>query len=147
MARIDAFKVKGGLDHHGRALRKALGKVAKMITERRGNLFAPNVLLNVNGKETVRKLPRTNTPEESEFRKVRRHSRRIRGNSDVERQFQRDGPGMFMVQNLTDRDYVRLVYGSMGQKATRFAKVAQESLKLAKSCMGVPLELSTVGNH
>jgi len=147
LAMIDTFKVKGGRDHHGRALRRALGKVAKMITERRGNLFAPNVLLNVNGKETVRKLPRTNTPEESGFRKVRRHSRRIRENSDIERQFQRDGPGKLMVQNLTDREYVRLVYGSMGQMAIRFSKVSQESLERAKSYMGVPLELSTVGNH
>ena len=147
LAKIDAFEVKGGWDHHGLELRKALRKVAKTITERRGNLFAPNVLVNVNGKQTVRKLPRTNTPEESEFREVRRHSRRIRGNSDIERQFQRDGPGMLMVQNLTDREYVRLVYGSMGQMATRFAKVSQESLKLAKSFMGCSRELSMVDNH
>ena len=147
LARIDAYEVTGSNDRHGRELRKALRKVAKTITERRGNLFAPNVLLSVNGKQIIRKLPRTNTPEEWEFREARRHSRRIRGNSDIERQFQRDGPGMLMVQNLTDRDYVRLVYGSMGQMATRFAKVSRESLELAKSYMGVSPGLSMAGNH
>jgi len=54
---------------------------------------------------------------------------------------------MLMVQNLTDRDYVRLVYGSMGQMATRFAKVSRESLELAKSYMGVSPGLSMAGNH
>lgn|GEM_PF-2497390 len=147
LARISVFEGKGGRDHHGRALHKALGKVAEMITERRGNLFAPNVLVNVNGKAIVKKLPRTNAPEESEFRKARRHSRRINGNSDVERQFQRDGPGMLMVQNLKDREYVRLVYGSMGQMAARFARVSQASLELAKSHMRAPQGLSTAGNH
>jgi hypothetical protein len=147
LAKIDAFEIKGGWDHHGRGLRKALRKVAKMITERRGNLFAPNVLVSVNGKEIVRKFPRTNTPEECEFRKARRHSRRIRGNSDIERQFQRDGPGILMVQNLTDRNYVRLVYGSLGQMATRFGTVSQESLEHAKSYIGGSRELSMVDNH
>lgn len=141
LAKIEAFEVKGGLDRHGRELRKALRKVAKTIMERRENLFAPNVMVNTNGKMMVKKLPRTNAPEEGEFRKARRHSRRIRGNSDVERQFQRDGPGMLMVQNLTDREYVRLVYGSLGQMAARFAKVSQESLEVAKSYMGGSKEL------
>ncbi len=31
------------------------------------------------------------------------HSRRILGNGNIEQQFQRDGPGMLMVQNLRDR--------------------------------------------
>ncbi len=147
LARIAVFGVKGGRDRHGRALRKAIGKVAGMITERRGNLLAPNVLVKVSGKEVVEKLPRTNTPEESEFRNARRHSRRINGNSDVERQFQRDGPGTLMVQNLTDRDCVHLAYGSMGEMAARFSKVSQASLELAKSDMGAPPRPSTAGNH
>lgn len=138
---------KVGNDHHGRGLARALRKVAEAITERRANLFAPNVLVNADGKPTVRKLPRTNTPEEWEFREARRHGRRIRGNANIEQQFQRDGPGMLMVQNLRDRKYVQLVYGSTGQMATRFSSVSRESLERAKSYMGVSPGLSMAGNH
>jgi len=147
LAKIEELEEKGGLDHHSRELRKSLRRVASSIMAQRENLFAPNLLVNVNGKKIVKKLPRTNAPEEGEFRKARRHCRRIRGNSDVERQFQRDGPGMLMVQNLTHREYVRMVYGSLGQMATRFAKVSPENLMHAKSYMGGSRELSMVGNH
>ena len=147
LAMIAAFDAKAGNDNQGRTLGRALKKVADKITECRGNLFAPNVMVNADGKPTVRRLPRTNTPEEWEFREARRHGRRIRGNSNIEQQFQRDGPGMLMVQNLRDRKYVQLVYGSIGQMATRFSKASQESLERAKSYMGVSPGLSMGGNH
>jgi hypothetical protein len=54
---------------------------------------------------------------------------------------------MLMVQNLRDRKYVRLVYGSTGQMATRFAKVSRDSLERAKSYMGVLPGLPMAGNH
>jgi hypothetical protein len=147
LTKISAYNAKVGIDHHGRGLGKALKKIAEMIMERRDNLFAPNVLVKADGKLKVRRLPRTNTPEEWEFRMARRHGRRIRGNSNIEQQFQRDGPGMLMVQNLRDRKYVQLVYGSTGQMATRFSTVSQESLERAKSYMGVSPGLSMAGNH
>jgi hypothetical protein len=147
LAKIAAFHANAGKDHHGQGLGRALKKVADMIIERRDNLFAPNVLVIADGKPTVKTLPRTNTPEEWEFREARRHGRRIRGNANIEPQFQRDGPGMLMVQNLRDRKYVRLVYGSTGQMATRFAKVSRDSLERAKSYMGVLPGLPMAGNH
>ncbi len=48
---------------------------------------------------------------------------------------------MSMVQNPIDQEYVRSVYGSMGQMATRFARVSQESLEAAKLYMGGSREL------
>jgi hypothetical protein len=136
MGKIGEFERRIGLEPHEMARRKALRKVGNMILDYRENLFAPNVLVKSNGIDIVRKLPRTNTPEEYEFRKARRHSRRIRGNSNVERQFQRDGPGILLANNLTNRSYVRCVYGTMDQMAERFAKVGEESLSIAKSYMG-----------
>lgn len=147
LAKIAAYHAKAGKDHNERGLGRALKKIAEMIMERRDNLFAPNVLVNADGKPAVRKLPRTNTPEEWEFREARRHGRRIRGNANIEQQFQRDGPGMLMVQNLRDRKYVQLIYGSIGQMATRFSNVSPDSLERAKSYMGVLPGLPMAGNH
>ena len=111
-------------------MKRALRKVAVLIGEHREELFAPNVMVRVGKRRMVKMLPRTNAPEEGEFRNARRHSRRIRGTNNIERQFQRDGPGFLIVQNLTHRGYVRSVYGSLDRMAARFAKVSHESLRL-----------------
>ncbi|MEW5936324.1 MAG: hypothetical protein AB1665_00700 [Candidatus Thermoplasmatota archaeon] len=134
------FDERGATDHHSRELKKALRKVGNLIEEHREELFAPNVRVKVNGRNVIRKLPRTNTPDESDFRKTRRHGRRIKGNEDVEAQVQREGVGMLLALNLTDREYVQAVYGSLAGMARRFIRVQPESRAEAKSLMGVSVE-------
>ena len=104
-----------------------------MIGERRDELFAPNVIIEVNGKRELIRLPRTNNTVEQDFRSYRRHSRRIRGDSDVERTVQRDGVGLAIVKNLEDERYLRLVYGRLEQMPQRFAEVSPSSMEVARS--------------
>ena len=127
LCKIEEVERIGNVDGHTRSLRKDLRKLATLIKEHRHELFAPNVKIVANGRTAIRKLPRTNEPVETDFRMARRHLRRIRGNSDVEPQFQREGAGLLIAHNLRHREYVRMVYGTLGQMAARFAKVSQDS--------------------
>jgi len=136
--KIDELERRAVNGHHARELRKSLRKVARLIREPQEELFAPNVSVRVKGRTVVRKLPRTNSPVEVDFRKVRRHSRRIRGNSDVEQQVRREGAGMLVAMNLTNREYVRVVYGSIDRIGESFSKVSSEAMTLAKSLMTHP---------
>ena len=61
-----------------------LRTLARDLWVHRGELFAPNVKLKVGGKTVRRLLPRTTAMGEQEFRKLRRHGRRIRGMAQVE---------------------------------------------------------------
>ena len=129
---IDVF-VKQGDCGKDRYLKRTLRGICELIAERKDELFVPNVVVNINGKKRVKKLPRTNNPIEQDFRSLRRHGRRIRGDGDVERIVQRDGPGLAIVKNLELGDYVRCVYGRLDQMHLRFANVSSESLKRAKA--------------
>lgn len=115
------------------SLKKALGTVSQMVKNRRDELFVPNVMVTVDGRTQLRKLPRTNNCLEQDFRRMRRHARRIRGDMDVERSVQRDGVGMAIVENLSIDTYVRCVYGSLDLMAERFAKVSDAALENAKA--------------
>jgi len=116
-----------------RTFKRILCGISKMITERRGELLAPNVTVEVNGIQTVKQLPRTNNTVEQDFRQLRRHSRRIRGDADVECTVQRDGVGLAIVKNLEVKNYLRHIYGSPNQMHARFALVHQNSLQQAKA--------------
>jgi hypothetical protein len=69
---------------------------------------------------------------EQEFRKLRRHGRRIRGMAQVEGQVQREGPAMMLIENLRGPRYVREVYGSLAGMAARFARVKSATVREAK---------------
>ncbi len=129
---IDEF-VKQGDCGKDRYLKRTLRGISELIAERKDELFVPNVVVNINGNKRVKKLPRTNNPIEQDFRSLRRHGRRIRGDGDVERIVQRDGPGLAIVKNLELRDYVRSVYGRPDRMALRFANVSSESLEMARA--------------
>jgi hypothetical protein len=129
---IDEF-VKQGNSGRDRTLKRVLRGISGMIGERREELFAPNVIIEVNGKRELIRLPRTNNTVEQDFRSYRRHSRRIRGDSDVERSVQRDGVGLAIVKNLEDERYLRLVYGRLEHMPQRFAGVSPASLEVARS--------------
>lgn len=135
VGKIDELVARPCSNHQERELRKALRKVAALIVRRREELFAPNVVVERRGKRLVKQLSRTNAPVETDFRALRRHSRRINGNPDVEPQVQRAGVGMLLVLNLTDRRYVRLVYGSLDRMGERFAKVTPGALANAKELL------------
>jgi hypothetical protein len=114
-----------------RTLKQILRGILELLTERRDELFTPNVELIVNGKKNVRQLPRTNNAVEQDFRKIRRYWRRIMGNSDVEKNVQKQGVGQAIVANLEIKDYVNLVYGSLENMASRFASVTPDALERA----------------
>jgi len=130
---IDVF-VKQGDCGKDRYLKRTLRGICELIAERKDELFVPNVVVNINGKKRVKKLPRTNNPIEQDFRSLRRHGRRIRGDGDVERIVQRDGPGLAIVKEYLNLEInVRCVYGRLDQMHLRFANVSSESLKRAKA--------------
>jgi len=130
--KIDEF-INQNKTCNDRSLKRTLGGISELITKRRDELFVPNVVVNVNGRQKIKQLPRTNNLLEQEFRKMRRHARRIRGDMDVERIVQRDGAGLAIVANLEIKEYVRCVYGSLDQMAKRFAEVSMISLEKAKA--------------
>lgn len=116
-----------------RKLKQILRGILELLTERRDELFAPNVELIVNGKKEVRQLPRTNNSVEQDFRKLRRYWRRIMGNSDVEQNVQKQGVGQAIVANFKEKDYVSLVYGNLANMASRFSIVTPDALERASA--------------
>lgn len=134
---IRQFVDSGAVDKQSCELRKALRKVAKRIDERRDELFAPNISVKTGDRLVTRRVPRTNTPIEKDFRYLRRHGRRIQGNSDVEQMVQREGVGMLIAMNLENRAYVRAVYGTLDHMPERFAQVSEEVIVTAKLLMGI----------
>ena len=125
----DFLKLK--VDTKDRNLKRLLRGVSELLLERRGELFAPNVELDVNGKKEFRKLPRTNNAVEQDFRKIRRYWRRIMGNSDVEKNVQKQGVGQAIVANLEIKEYVSVVYRGLENMASRFAMVSPDALERA----------------
>ena len=120
-----------------RSFKAVLRALARDLWVHRGELLAPNVKLKVRGKAAHRLLPRTTAMAEQEFRKLRRHGRRIRGMAQVEGQVQREGPAMMLIENLHDPRYVREVYGSMAGMAERFARVKSATVMEAKRITGL----------
>ena len=114
-----------------RELRKTLLSVKRDLTDRRDELFAPNALVTVKGKSIVRPVTRTISSEESEFRKLRRHNRRIKGNSHVDSEVQEEGVAMLILENMKNKEYVKAVYGSLSKLPERFAIVSKDSLRMA----------------
>ncbi|MGI0067375.1 MAG: hypothetical protein ACREB9_02995 [Thermoplasmata archaeon] len=112
-----------------------LGTIADKLEEHREELFAPNVVVRVNGKRKVRALHRSNGAAERKFHGLRHRCRRITGDDGREGQVQREGPGMLMVSNLEDSRYVRAVYGSLSHLGERFASIGPAALDEAKQVL------------
>ena len=129
--RIDVF-VNQDKTCNDRPFKRTLRGISELITERRDELFVPNVVVDVNGRRKIERLPRTNNALEQDFRSMRRHARRIRGDMDVERTIQKDGVGLAIVANLEIKEYVRCVYGYQDLIAKRFEGVSMGSLEKAK---------------
>lgn len=125
--------IKHGDSKGDRTLKRVLRGISEMLTERRDELLAPNIAIEINGIQKVKQLPRTNNTLEQDFRSLRRHSRRIRGDADIERTVQRDGVGLAIVKNIENKNYLRHIYGHLNQIPSQFAKVSPNSLQQAKA--------------
>jgi hypothetical protein len=123
--------IKTGNSGGDRTLKRVLHGISEMLTKRRDELLAPNITIEINGTRKIKQLPRTNNTTEQDFRSLRRHSRRIRGDSDVERSVQRDGPGLAIVKNIENKNYLQCVYGQLNNMPSRFAKVSRNNLEEA----------------
>ncbi len=112
-----------------------LARVGEKLWERREELFAPNVRVRVGGRWRVRRLHRSNGAAERKFHRLRGHGRSIAATKDVEDLVQREGPGALVAQNLKDRRYVRVLYGSLTDVGKRFSQVNPEALNEAKTIL------------
>lgn len=136
--KLDWYVAKAdGIPRSERLLRKDLAKVVEDLKQRREELFAPNVVVEVRGRRVVHPVPRTTAWAKGKFRKLRRHGRRIRGNAEVKALVQREGPGLLLMENLRDRKYVRFVYGSLSRQGARFAQGGESALEAAKTLTGL----------
>ncbi|MBX8638120.1 MAG: hypothetical protein KIY11_07175, partial [Thermoplasmata archaeon] len=122
-------------DAKRRELHRVLRSIDSDLIERREELLAPNVVVETENEPVVRPLPRTISSAETEFRQLRRHSRRITGNAHVDGQVQNDGPGMLLLDNLKNKAYVREVYGSLKEMPALFSAVSRDSLESAKKIL------------
>ena len=126
---LDEASMDGTMD---RGLRRTLRSIRDLIIENEAHLLAPNVVVGEGENTKTFLLPRTNNPLEQAFRAMRKHYRRIQGNSDVEERMQREGAGMALLLNLGNPSYMQAVFGGKDQIAERFKCVKPESLVLAK---------------
>ena len=115
-----------------KGLRRVLIGVRKLIIENEAFLLAPNVRIGEGEHERTVRLPRTNNALEQAFRAMRRHYRRIQGNSDVEGRVQREGVGMALALNIGNPTYMRTVYGDCSRITERFRTIRPESIELAR---------------
>ena len=132
LARIEEEAERKSRSPLVRELHRQLEKVAEKLRLHRDELFAPNVVVRVNGQRRVRRLHRGNGAAERQFRRLRRHGRRVTANRDVEGIVGREGPGMLLVANLENPRYVREVYGSLAHLGERFAQVVREPSRRRK---------------
>jgi hypothetical protein len=98
-------------------------------------LLAPNVEVQTPKGERVIRLERTNNGVEQDFRSIRRHGRRLKGNKDVEGLVQKEGVGLLLLLNMEIEGYVKTVYGSWDKMGKRFAEVKKESLAAAEKIL------------
>lgn len=120
-----------------RALHHDLEKVAMDLRSRREGAFVPNVIAEVNGRRVVRTIPRMKAWAEGQFLRLRRHGRRIRGNSEVEALVQREGPGLLLMENLHDAEYVHLIYRARARQGERFVQFKEGTLAAARTFTGL----------
>jgi hypothetical protein len=113
-------------------LLRAFGTIEQMFTENLERLLAPNVEVQTPKGKRVIKLERTNNGVEQDFRSIRRHGRRLKGNTDVEELIQKEGVGLLLLLNMEIEEYVKTVYGSWDMMGKKFAEAKNGSLVVAE---------------
>lgn len=114
------------------SLAKGLCIIKDRFIEHKENLLAPNIQIDTSHGVKVIKVDRTNNGVEKDFRAIRRHARRLRGDKNVEGIIQREGVGLLLLLNMDIPQYVQMVYGSWELMGERFARVGEQSLERAE---------------
>jgi len=114
------------------SLAKGLCIIRDRFIEHKENLLAPNINIDTSRGKKVIKVERTNNGIEQDFRAIRRHARRLRGDKNVEGIIQREGVGLLLLLNMEIPQYVQTVYGSWELMGKRFAKVSEQALEHAE---------------
>jgi hypothetical protein len=129
--RKEELAFKGKRSH----LLRAFGTIEQMFIENRDKLLAPNVEVQTPKGKRVIKLERTNNGVEQDFRAIRRHGRRLKGNTDVEDLVQKEGVGLLLLLNMEIDEYAKTLYGSWDTMGKRFAEVNEDSLAAAEKIL------------
>lgn len=119
----------------GSHLLRAFSTIEQTFTENIERLLAPTVEVQTPKGKRVIRLERTNNGVEQDFRSIRRHGRRLKGNKDVEGLVQKEGVGLLLLLNMGIDEYVKTVYGSWDKMGKRFAEVKKESLAAAEKIL------------
>ncbi len=110
---------------------RGLGIIEDQFTKYQDTLLVPNIKIETIKGEKVIELERTNNGVETDFRACQRHTRRLRGDKNVEGIIQREGVGLLLLLNMDISQYVQIVYGSWECMGKRFSKVGEKSLEHA----------------
>ncbi len=113
------------------SLKRGLGIIEDRFRTYKDNLLVPNIQIDTDHGKKIVVLERTNNSVEMDFRRCRRHVRRLQGNSDVEEVIQREGVGLSLLLNMNSPNYMQIVYGSWDCMGKRFSMVAEKALERA----------------
>ena len=110
---------------------RGLDIIEDQFTKYQDTLVVPNIKIeNIKGEKVI-ELERTNNGVETDFRACQRHTRRLRGDKNVEGIIQREGVELLLLLNMDISQYVQIVYGSWECMGKRFSKVEEKSLEHA----------------
>jgi hypothetical protein len=118
-----------GNKHYGPEVRRAYAVVAEHIDTYGPCLFLPEVDANGKAFPEFAIQDRTNNALEGFFGSHKRGIRRCTGKKDLSREFAACGPERMIAENLSDPQYVQLLYGSLDTLAERFAQVPVEEIR------------------
>ncbi len=96
-------------------------------------LFADPVLVKVNGQEKLLLVHRTNNFMENHFRQLSYGYRRIHGNRSVRRNLENIPEQLPLTENLTNPNYVKLVFEDESKIAVRFSQIDVQKIRKISS--------------
>lgn len=110
-----------GMDPKG-IYRRKLGGMTTFLKNHWDFLFVPNPVVETGEGVRVIRLPRTNNLCESLFWTMERGLVRAKGQRGISGEMLRFGPGVALLQNLTNQTYIETVVGSWDEMLLAFAR-------------------------
>jgi len=110
-------------------IRASFKNVKERLEKYWEKLFAHPLVVNVNGKEKILFIQRTNNIMEKHFRQLNYGYRRIHGNRSVRRNLENVPEQLPLVENLKNSNYVKLVFQDESKIAKRFSKIDAEIIR------------------
>lgn len=107
--------------------------VKERIAQYWQKLFADPVLVKVNGQEKLLFVHRTNNFMENHFRQLSYGYRRIHGNRSVRRNLENIPEQLPLTENLTNPNYVKLVFEDESKIALRFSQIDVQKIRKISS--------------